>query len=449
MKFIDYIFKNLDENLLIKQLRRKSEDSSHNLVELILNCVWDVNSLKNRILPEYIDQGVYYSINDIFHEKKFRDQFGIYNKYIIKFKKNLSENNILNFFKETEIRNTWSGYKYDLNNPLSALNEDQKLHFNILLQQYLIETVFFQKLKSFKVIGFFGPKNPSDIGKDFCIVGVYCKPEKISLIFEFYCNDFPNEDYKCHFKKGEINKKDILNFTGKYTDRSYYTEYRVSKNIDAYFTKGDFKKPYNTEITTKYKQVKIKTFSKESYLKKFKKDTLVTKQFLTSNPEMYLKSSPSTLKDINLLSKIICDDWDKNPKTPLMKNKLFHYLMTEKKGFSDNKDFINQIMYHCNDIEKFKGYLDNRILNDKSIMDELNILGLFRSRTKNFVKKVLSKNKDKLNDLAGNYIPKHLLNDPDIMMSIIKLDLDCMMHIGDKLKKNDSFMRKVNKLVKS
>ena len=98
MKFIDYIFKNLDENLLIKQLRRKSEDSSHNLVELNLNCVWDVNSLKNRILPEYIDQGVYYSINDIFHEKKFRDQSSIYNKYIIKFKKNLSENNILNYF---------------------------------------------------------------------------------------------------------------------------------------------------------------------------------------------------------------------------------------------------------------------------------------------------------------------------------------------------------------
>ena len=77
------------------------------------------------------------------------------------------------------------------------------------------------------------------------------------------------------------------------------------------------------------------------------------------------------------------------------------------------------------------------------------MLGLFRKRSKSFIKKVLNKNKDKLNDLVGNYIPKYLLNDPDIMMEILKLDLDCMIHVGDKLNKNESFMRKVKKLVKS
>ena len=68
MKFIDYIFKNLDVDHFIKNLKNNPNDSNSDFVELILKSVWDINSLKNRILAEYVSEGTYYSINDIFHD---------------------------------------------------------------------------------------------------------------------------------------------------------------------------------------------------------------------------------------------------------------------------------------------------------------------------------------------------------------------------------------------
>ena len=448
MKFIDYIFKNLDIDYFINCLQNKPSDFNFDFVDLVLKSVWDTNSLKNRILPEYICKGTYYSINDTFHEKKNSDSPNVYSEYIKKNNKNLSDKNILSYFKNTEIRNTWFNYKYDLSNPLLALDDNQKYDFNDILQQYFIETVFFQKLKNFKVIGSFGPKEPSDIGKDFCMFAVYYEAKKISLIFKVYYNDSPNDSYECYFKKGEIHKKEILNFAGEYPDKNYYRPYLVQKDIHEYWKLKEFKKPYNLEIKTKYIPVKIQTYSEQEYFKKFKSNDRVSIDFIHQNPEKYFDNLPSTFKELNFLAKQISNKWDENPTIPLERHRLFHFLMTTKTGFRNNKEFINQIMYHCNDIEKFRSYLDTSILKDKSIMDELRILGLFRNQTKSFIKKVLNKNKDKLNDLAGNYLPKYLLNDPDIMMAIIKLNLDCMAHIGDKLKKNKSFMKKVNKLVK-
>ena len=451
MKFLDYIFKNLDVDHFIKNLKKNPNDSNSDFVKLILKSVWDINSLKNRILAEYVSEGTYYSINDIFHEKKINDTSKVYIGYIKKYKKNLSDKNILSYFKKTEIRNTWSNYKYDQSNPLKDLKEEERLDFNFILQQYFIDTVFFQKIKSFQVIGLYGPKDPSDVGKDWEMFAVYYKPEKTSIIFKVYYNDQPNDDYSCVFQKGLIKKKEILNDIGDYPDRDYFKEYKLYlyKEIDSYWTKGRFKKLFNLKINTKYNPINIKTYSKEDYLKKYKKDASVSVQFLINNPEMYLKSSPSTLKDTNLLSKIICYEWDKKPKDPLTKQKLFHYLITKEKSFRKNKKFISSIMYNCNDIEELKKNFDNSVLKDETISSELQVLGLFRKRSKSFIKKVLNKNKDKLNDLVGNYIPKYLLNDPDIMMEILKLDLDCMIHVGDKLNKNESFMRKVKKLVKS
>ena len=276
MKFIDYIFKNLDIDYFIKCLQNKPSDLNFDFVELVLKSVWDTNSLKNRILPEYVSKGTYYSINDTLHEKKNSDSPHIYSEYIKKNKKNLSDKNILSYFKNTEIRNTWFNYKYDLSNPLLALDDIQKYDFNDILQQYFIETVFFQKLKNFKVIGSFGPKEPSDIGKDFCMFAVYYEAKKISLIFKVYYNDSTNDSYECYFKKGEIHKKEILNFAGKYPDKNYYRPYLVQKDIHKYWKLKEFKKPYNLEIKRKYIPVKIQTYSEQEYFKKFKNKVSVS-----------------------------------------------------------------------------------------------------------------------------------------------------------------------------
>lgn len=276
MKFIDYIFKNLDCDNFIRCLQNKPSDLNYEFVELVLKSVWDVNSLKNRILPEYVNKGTYYSINNTFYEKKDSDLPNIYSEYIKKNKKNLSDKNILSYFKNTEIRNTWFNYKYDLNNPLLVLDDTQKLYFNEILQQYFTDAVFFQKLKNFKLIDYFGPKKPSDIGKDFCMFAAYYKPKKISLIFKVYYNDIPNESYECYFKKGEIDKKEILNFAGKYPDKNYYRPYLVQKDIHKYWKLKEFKKPYNLEIKKKYIPVKIQRYSEEEYFKKFKSNDKVS-----------------------------------------------------------------------------------------------------------------------------------------------------------------------------
>ena len=270
MKFIDYIFKNLDVDHFFQNLKKNPHDYNSDFVELILKSVWDVNSLKNRILPEYVSEGTYYSINDKFHEKKNNDTSKVYIRYIKKYKKNLSDKNILSYFKKTEIRNTWSNYKYDLSNPLKNLKEEERLDFNFILQQYFIDGIFFQKIKSFQVIGLYGPKDPSDVGKDWMMLGVYYKPEKTSLIFKVYYNDSPNDDYSCFFKKGLIKKKEILNDIGDYPNKDYFKEYKLHKEIDSYWTKGSFKKLFNLNINTKYNPVQIKTYSHEDYLKKYK-----------------------------------------------------------------------------------------------------------------------------------------------------------------------------------
>ena len=462
MKFIDYIFKNLDVDHFIEDLKKHPRDNNFRFTQIVLKNVWDLNSIKNSILPEYVKDKDYFSIDNVYHGKKTTDQKSIFYKFFKKYNKNLSDKNIFTFFKKTSIRNTWfqfnkrwslqgddwSTNKLDLSNPLLNLidgDTDNLRNFSTIIEMYFRDTVFFQKLKGFEVLNFFGPHDYGGSGEHH-LYSVFYKPKKLSLIFEIYTDDEGNDDYDFYVKKGKIDQKEIFKYTGKFTNKDYYRSYSVYKDIDKYWKSKEFKKPYNLEIKTKYTPVKIQTYTKQEYFKKFKEDFSVSIKFIQQDPQKYFDDIPPSFKNFDLLAKVISNDWDQKPKTPLVKHKLFHYLMTKKKGFSDNKDFINQIMYHCNDIEKFKGYLDNRILNEKSIMDELDVLGLFRNRTKNFVKKVLSKNKDKLNDLAGNYIPKHLLNDPDIMMEILKLDLDCMIHIGDKLRINERFMNKVKKL---
>ena len=51
-------------------------------------------------------------------------------------------------------------------------------------------------------------------------------------------------------------------------------------------------------------------------------------------------------------------------------------------------------------------------------------------------------NKDKLDALAENYMPTTILNDPYLMMKLIKIDTGLMARIGDALKKKQKFYEK-------
>ena len=74
---------------------------------------------------------------------------------------------------------------------------------------------------------------------------------------------------------------------------------------------------------------------------------------------------------------------------------------------------------------------------------------MFRTNNKKFLIKIFKANKEKLDALAENYMPSTILNDQYLMMSLLKIDLNLMAHIGQKLKNNKRFMAKVDKLIKS
>ena len=44
-----------------------------------------------------------------------------------------------------------------------------------------------------------------------------------------------------------------------------------------------------------------------------------------------------------------------------------------------------------------------------------------------------------------HYMPNTVLNDKYLMTQLLKLNKNLMMHIGDKLKNNNSFKKKIDK----
>ena len=92
-------------------------------------------------------------------------------------------------------------------------------------------------------------------------------------------------------------------------------------------------------------------------------------------------------------------------------------------------------------------YVPKKIQESKSLKEEIRILKLFRGNDKKFIIKVFHTNKDKLEDLAKNYMPSTIFDDPYLMNELIKLDINFTGEIGKKLQRNKKFMSKVNKLL--
>ena len=470
MKLIDYIFKNLDVDRFLQDLKKDPDGHIHFFDDLVIKNTWDINSIKkiikNRILLDCVKPGSYFSVDGVPQGKKrSRVKKDDYYGFIKKYKNNLSDKNIINYFKNTNIRNTWSN-DHDNVNSLFFKTKDEEIIslFREVLSSHLHELIFFRKLKGFE--NFSCWSNGACPEKVHQLSSVYYRPKNLTLIFDFYHDtNGTNDDYNFYQSKGKINYKNIIKFLGNkkkyfthrdYTDKEledmpnvydnwiraekyFDSKYSMSNTLDSYYTKKEYKSAYNFIYNPKHIPIKVNTYSDNEYFDKFHNER---SEFVLNNPKKYFDKfddDPSTL---------VIDEWTSKPKQPLKKSKLFHYLMTNKKGYNNNKNFILSIMYHCNDIKGFMDYLDPVIIKDKSIMDELHVLGLFRNRTKSFIIKVIKKNKSKIESLVSNYFPKHLLDDPTIMMALLNVEFDTMIHMGPKLKKNRKFMSKVNKMLK-
>ena len=470
MKLIDYIFKNLDVDRFLQDLKKNPSGYIHFFDDLVIKNTWDINSIKkiikNRILLDCVKPGSYFSVDGVPQGKKrSRVKKDDYYGFIKKYKNNLSDKNIINYFKNTNIRNTWSNDHDDINSLFFKTKDEEIISlFREVLSSHLHELIFFRKLKGFE--NFSCWSNGACPKKVHQLSSVYYRPKNLTLIFDFYHDtNGTNDDYNFYQSKGKINYKNIIKFLGNkkkyfthrdYTDKEledipnvydnwigaekyFDSKYSMSNTLDSYYTKKEYKSAYNFIYNPKHIPIKVNTYSDNEYFDKFHNER---SKFVLNNPKKYFDKfddDPSTL---------VIDEWTSKPKQPLKKSKLFHYLMTNKKGYNNNKNFILSIMYHCNDIKGFMDYLDPVIIKDKFIMDELHVLGLFRNRTKSFIIKVIKKNKSKIESLVSNYFPKHLLDDPTIMMALLNVEFDTMMHMGPKLKKNRKFMSKVNKMLK-
>ena len=79
----------------------------------------------------------------------------------------------------------------------------------------------------------------------------------------------------------------------------------------------------------------------------------------------------------------------------------------------------------------------------KLIAEEIRILKMLRTKDKKFLIKIFNTNKQKLHDLAVFYMPKYIFNDSSLVFEMCKIDTNIINLIGDKLKKNKKFMKKI------
>jgi len=135
--------------------------------------------------------------------------------------------------------------------------------------------------------------------------------------------------------------------------------------------------------------------------------------------------------------------WQTNKMEKIRKFKFFNYIMTDKFNYKHSSKFIFEILHLPDDLEGLLNLVPSRVQQSKMLAEEIRILRMLRSKNKKFLVTVFNKNKDKLYDLALNYMPKNIFDDPFLVMKMVKIDPNIIDLIGKKLKKNKKFMKQV------
>ena len=117
--------------------------------------------------------------------------------------------------------------------------------------------------------------------------------------------------------------------------------------------------------------------------------------------------------------------------------------MSDKFNFKNDPKFIIEIIHSKEDLEGLLSFVPLKTQQDKDLAEEIRILKMLRTKDKKFLIKIFTTNKDKLYDLATSYMPKYIFNDPILVAEMTKIDTNIISLIGDKLKKNKKFMKKI------
>ena len=438
MRKIDYVYKNFDPEAFSKNIKglkvSRTAKSIYFLTYIVLNSIRDIDQIKNEInLHEFTSLGE----NNIFFN------------FIKKYKNNYNDKNIENYF-------------FKKHNILNSSNEDYS-DLESLLQQHVNSGEFFRHFrKSFEII-FYAQvtyKDHTHRGDNFGMYrDYYClhiKNINKYYLFFFEYEDDGNDysDIVKNFNK-RPNKKDIIKLlkSGDYDmDLIKKEEIRVTE-----YKIFNYDKAYNRIFSEGYKlehKIEPHFTNEEDYFDYHneKNNEYIAGYFLYSNPEKYFKKFFKKRKNIHEYLKphqIHKYFQTKSGKLigKVKDNNLFKYVMSDKFNYRNDKKLIEKILYSYDDLEGFLKYIPKKIQESKTFAEEIRILRLFRGKNKKFIVKVFQTNKDKLEDLAKNYMPSTIFDDPYLMIELIKLDTNFSADIGNKLNNNKKFMKKVKKII--
>ena len=438
MNKIDFIIKNFQAANFIKDL--KKDYSSGWAEDEVLKNYIDLNDLEFQLNYLKLSKG------DILKKVDANKQ---YNNSEIKkiildfFKKKLPiNNNTLNkYFIKKNVFNL-SGYEYNFCSEVVDIF-DTNYEIKDALKNLIYEGVFFQKIKEYKLI-YTGQINFEGNGNyQYSIICFYSSTDSKYHLILFFLEEDGNDEY-CYIDsfnkkpdldliKRSINKKSKKLFfysTWQNEITSFFITPITKKiHLSKYFIK-ECKKGLN-EKTIERKIIR----NEADFFRKYKDVSEVKINYIKYKPEIYYKNENPT--------DIINQHFKTYPFQKFKNFKFFKFLMSDKFKYKYDFKFINEIIHKKEDLEGLLSFIPAKTQNNKQLAEEIRILRIFRSKNKNFIIKVIKTNKDKLYDLAVNYMPAHIFDDPKLVMEMIKLDTDIISLIGSKLKKNKKFMKKV------
>ena len=120
--------------------------------------------------------------------------------------------------------------------------------------------------------------------------------------------------------------------------------------------------------------------------------------------------------------------------------------MGEDLNYKNDINFLKSIEFtYCEDLNGLLNKIPKKLLENKSLSDEINKVKMFRTNNRGLLIKIFNANSDQLYSVVQKYLPKKWFNDRNLVIKMVNLDSDIISLIGDKLKYNKKFMDKIYK----
>lgn len=448
MKYIDFIINNFQPKAFIQDL--KNEIGEGWCEDAVLKNFIDYNDLEYQLNYLNLFKG------DI--SKKINEYQKIYNldakkKLIDFFKKNnpINKKTIDKNFIKKGIFNL-SGFEFDFSVKENQIF-DTTYEIKGAIKQLVAEGILFQRIKEYKLI-YTGQINFKGSGLyQYTIICFYSSTDKkyhlILLFLEedgndqyHYINSFSKKPNLVEIKKSINKKKKNIFFYSAWQNeiKSFFIT-PVSKTIHlSSYWKKECKKGLNEERVEK-EIIR----EEESFFKKYN-NISEKSNYLTSFDEIknnYIKYKPEKYYKNENPTNIINQHLKEYPNQKFKKFNFFKYIMSEKFNYRNDPKFIYDIIHSKDDLEGLLSFVSIKTQEHKLIAEEIRILKMLRTKDKKFLIKIFNTNKGKLYDLATFYMPKYIFNDPILVAEMTKIDSNIISLIGEKLKKNKKFMKKI------